>query len=83
MLTKRLEELAGFLDSLISDRRLVELNGETCNAIRRAIDSSRELSRRLTLSFDEASLLSRREQISVVYCEVRQVFTVILISSLC
>lgn len=71
MLTKRLEELAGFLDSLITDRSLIHLNTDTYKAIRHAIDSSRELSHRLTLSFEDASLLSRREKISVLYVEVK------------
>lgn len=57
MLTERLEELAGFLDSLLTTKMLLEMSGDQHEAIRQAVDRSRELSRRLTLSFNEMSLL--------------------------
>lgn len=52
LLTVRLEELAGFLDSLLTNRdSLSGVSQKRRQAIKQAVDQSRELSRHLSLSF--------------------------------
>jgi len=55
-LTERLEELAGFLDSLLSEKVLWA--GDKQQAIKQAVSRSRELSRQLSLSLNETSMAS-------------------------